>query len=122
MIDGVQFHSTKHPKPNPTNPIKMRRDGVRYGVRTSNSVKYCSMCVRNEHCDSKAMKDLTYGNTGAVGWVAIARFTSKPMFTCPHSQGCNMCAHAHKPYHKSSGKTKGAKKHAADKYRDDFNL
>eukprot|EP01115_Flamella_aegyptia_P014396 TRINITY_DN818_c0_g2_i1.p1 TRINITY_DN818_c0_g2~~TRINITY_DN818_c0_g2_i1.p1 ORF type:complete len:109 (-),score=1.47 TRINITY_DN818_c0_g2_i1:4-330(-) len=92
----------------------MRRDGVKYGIRTNHSLKYCYMCVRNEHIDKNlkcdGIRTCSWNNSLPPGVIPFARFTKKPLFTCSHSQGCHMCSHRTKPHHKSQGKIKGSKK------------
>eukprot|EP01115_Flamella_aegyptia_P014395 TRINITY_DN818_c0_g1_i1.p1 TRINITY_DN818_c0_g1~~TRINITY_DN818_c0_g1_i1.p1 ORF type:complete len:105 (-),score=7.64 TRINITY_DN818_c0_g1_i1:65-379(-) len=89
----------------------MRRDGVRYGIRSNHTLKYCTTCLVNGHRDKDTKCEaIRTGRLYEPGIVAIARFTKKPLFTCSHSQGCLMCSHRSRPHHKSHGKIKGSKK------------
>ena len=105
----------------------MRREGVKWNIRSNHSLKYCYMCEHNIHVDKNG-KCKSIDTTSPVvvlpaDCVPIARFTSKPLYTCSHSQGCRApnCCKRDKPRHKSDNKKKGCNK-AAGKMNKDFVL
>src|SRR5690349_20346609 len=92
----------------------MRREGIRYHIRTTNTGKYCFMCANNDHID----RGSTVPREFPADCVPIARFTKKPLFICAHSQECHMCKHRDKPHHKSYKKAKGHHKEEGKSFRD----
>jgi hypothetical protein len=99
----------------------MRREGVRYNIRSNQTLKYCRQCLDNSHCDrdhpNKKLFNM-WGNVGTPDVVVITRFTKKPLFTCRHSHGCKRCSHTAQPYDKAVKKAKGARKEGRKFYND----
>ena len=92
----------------------MRREGVKYNIRTNRTLKYCTSCMRNDHVDRDhpiRRHQLGYIFSSAlVDVVPIGRFTKKPLFACRHSHGCKQCSHTFVPYDKAVKKAKGNRK------------